>query len=123
MSATLKLALEPSGCDSAEILHKPRLPSDNGSSYIANDLAKWLEDQGMDHLRGAPNHPQNPGQDRALASDREDRVLPQNYDRPGDLEISVAAFVGTAVTDERAGDAARQHERGHVELAKDSIRS
>ena len=32
--------------------------------------------------------------------------------------LSAGAFVGTAVTDERAGDAARQHERGHVELAQ-----
>ena len=37
--------------------------------------------------------------------------------------LTAGAFVGTAVTDERAGDAARQHERGHVELAKDNIRT
>ena len=55
---TLKLALEASGCDSAEVVHKPRLLSDNGSSYIAGDLAAWLKEQGMDHVRGAPNHPQ-----------------------------------------------------------------
>ena len=55
---TLKLALETSGCSSAEVVHKPRLLSDNGSSYIAGDLAAWLEDQGMDHVRGAPNRPQ-----------------------------------------------------------------
>ena len=58
---TLKLALEASGCSSAEVVHKPRLLSDNGSSYIAGDLAAWLEDQGMDHVRGAPNHPQTQG--------------------------------------------------------------
>ena len=69
---TLKLALEASGCSSAEVVHKPRLLSDNGSSYIAGDLAAWLEDQGMDHVRGAPNHPPNPRQDRALASDPEE---------------------------------------------------
>jgi transposase InsO family protein len=55
---TLKLALEASGCGSAEVVHKPRLLSDNGSSYIAGDLAVWLKRQGMDHVRGAPNHPQ-----------------------------------------------------------------
>ncbi len=55
---TLTLALEASGCDRAEAVHKPRLLSDNGSSYIAGyiagDLADWLEEQGMDHVRGAP---------------------------------------------------------------------
>lgn len=36
---TLDLALEASGCDSATVLHKPRLLSDNGPSYIAGELA------------------------------------------------------------------------------------
>ena len=51
---TLKLALQASGCDKANVRHRPRLPSDNGSSYISGDLAKWLEDKSMDHVRGAP---------------------------------------------------------------------
>ena len=36
---TLDLSLAASGCDSAKVLHKPRLLSDNGSSYIAGELA------------------------------------------------------------------------------------
>ena len=51
---TLDLALQASGCDQATVLHKPRLLSDNGSSYISGELAEWLEDQKMDHVRGAP---------------------------------------------------------------------
>ena len=39
---TLELALEASGCDRATVRHKPRLLSDNGSSYISHDLAEWL---------------------------------------------------------------------------------
>ena len=58
VTETLKLALQASGCDRVEVVHKPRLLSDNGSSYIAGDLADWLIDQGMAHVRGAPNHPQ-----------------------------------------------------------------
>jgi transposase InsO family protein len=58
---TLDLALAASGCDSVQVRHKPRLLSDNGSSYVSGDLAEWLEDQGMDHVRGAPNHPQTQG--------------------------------------------------------------
>ncbi len=50
---TLDIALAASGCDSAKVLHKPRLLSDNGSSYIAGDLAEYLEDNGMKHVRGA----------------------------------------------------------------------
>ena len=47
---TLNLALKASGCDSAKVIHKPRLLSDNGSSYISGDLAEWLDDHGMDHV-------------------------------------------------------------------------
>ena len=39
VTATLKLALEASGCNRANVVHKPRLLSDNGSSYISGDLA------------------------------------------------------------------------------------
>ena len=33
----------------------------NGSSYISSDLAEWLKDRGMVHVRGAPCHPQTQG--------------------------------------------------------------
>ena len=36
---TLELALAASGCDCASVVHKPRLLSDNGASYVAADLA------------------------------------------------------------------------------------
>ena len=54
VTATLELALEATGCNRANVVHKPRLLSDNGSSYISGDLAEWLEDHGMKHVRGAP---------------------------------------------------------------------
>jgi len=58
---TLEMALQASGCDQANVIHKPRLLSDNGSSYIAGELAEWMESQNMDHVRGAPYHPQTQG--------------------------------------------------------------
>jgi transposase InsO family protein len=58
---TLDMALEASGCDNAKVVHKPRLLSDNGSSYISGELATWFSDKGMDHTRGAPMHPQTQG--------------------------------------------------------------
>jgi putative transposase len=36
----LKLALQASGLDQATVMHRPRLLSDNGSSYVSGDLAK-----------------------------------------------------------------------------------
>jgi transposase InsO family protein len=55
---TLELALTVSGCDQARVVHKPSLLSDNGPSYVSGELAEWLEEQSMAHVRGAPNHPQ-----------------------------------------------------------------
>ena len=47
---TLQLALAASGRDQARVVHKPRLLSDNGSSYVSADLAEWLDDNGMRHV-------------------------------------------------------------------------
>ena len=90
---TLTLALEASGCNSAEVLHKPRLLSDNGSSYIAGDLATWLKGQGIDHVRGAPNHPQTQGKIERWHQTLKNRILLENYFLPGDLERQIGVFV------------------------------
>jgi transposase InsO family protein len=37
-------SLQASGCYDVRVLHKPRLLSDNGSSYISAELADWLGD-------------------------------------------------------------------------------
>ena len=58
---TLELALQASGCNQVHVAHRPRLLSDNGSSYVSTDLADWLQDKGMKHSRGAPYHPQTQG--------------------------------------------------------------
>ena len=86
VTATLKLALEASGCNRANVVHKPRLLSDNGSSYISGDLAEWLEDHGMDHVRGAPYHPQTQGKIERWHQTLKNRILLENYYLPGDLE-------------------------------------
>ena len=90
---TLNLALEASGCDKAEVIHKPRLLSDNGSSYIAGDLADWLGERGMGHVRGAPNHPQTQGKIERWHQTLKNRILLENYFLPGDLERQIGAFV------------------------------
>jgi transposase InsO family protein len=51
---TLDLALQASGCDQVHVVHKPRLLSDNGSSYVSGELAERLQDKGMKHSRGGP---------------------------------------------------------------------
>ena len=95
---TLELALKASGCDQATVIHKPRLLSDNGSSYIAGDLAEWLDDRDMEHIRGAPYHPQTQGKIERWHQTLKNRILLENYYLPGDLENQVEAFVGTTTT-------------------------
>jgi len=90
---TLELALEASGCDQATVVHKPRLLSDNGSSYVAGDLADFLDDKGMDHVRGAPHHPQTQGKIERWHQTMKNRVLLEIYYLPGDLERQIEAFV------------------------------
>jgi putative transposase len=90
---TLELALAASGCASAKVRHKPRLLSDNGSSYISHDLAEWLEGQGMGHVRGAPNHPQTQGKIERWHQTLKNRILLENYYLPGALEQAIEAFV------------------------------
>jgi putative transposase len=51
---TLELAMQASGLEQATVVHRPRLLSDNGSSYISADLASWLDGKSMQHVRGAP---------------------------------------------------------------------
>jgi putative transposase len=90
---TLELALKASGCDQVHVVHKPRLLSDNGSSYVSGDLAEWLQDKGMKHSRGAPYHPQTQGKIERWHQTLKNRILLENYFLPGDLEAHIEAFV------------------------------
>ena len=90
---TLSLALAASGCDQVHVRHRPRLLSDNGSSYISSDLAEWLDERDMLHVRGAPYHPQTQGKIERWHQTLKNRILLENYYLPGDLEAQIEAFV------------------------------
>jgi transposase InsO family protein len=93
VTETLDLALSASGCTQARVRHRPRLLSDNGPCYIAGELAQWLDKQAMDHVRGAPCHPQTQGKIERWHQTLKNRILLENYHLPGDLEAQVEAFV------------------------------
>jgi putative transposase len=92
-TATLKMALDAAGLDKTKVLHRPRLLSDNGSSYFSDDLAKWLERHNMAHVRGAPYHPMTQGKIERWHQTLKNRILLENYYLPGDLEAQIEAFV------------------------------
>jgi transposase InsO family protein len=93
VTATLDKALSASGLDKMTVVHRPRLLSDNGASYVAEDLARWLEARNMEHVRGAPYHPQTQGKIERWHQTLKNRILLENYYLPGELERQIAAFI------------------------------
>ena len=91
---TLDQALAETGLDQVNVVHRPRLLSDNGPCYVSGELAAYLEDKGMPHTRGAPYHPQTQGKIERWHQTLKNRILLENYFLPGDLETQIAAFVG-----------------------------
>ena len=75
VTETLDLALQASGLDHAKVVHRPRLLSDNGPSYISADLAEWLDKRNMDHVRGTPCHPQTQGKIERWHQTLKNRIL------------------------------------------------
>jgi len=93
VTATLNLALQASGLNQVPLDQRPRLLSDNGPSYVASELADWLDEQGMRHTRGKPYHPMTQGKIERWHLSLKSRILLENYYLPGDLERAVADFV------------------------------
>jgi putative transposase len=93
VTATLDLALKAAGLDEAASNRRPRLLSDNGASYLAAELAGWLDQHGIRHTRGKPYHPMTQGKIERWHLSLKSRILLKNYYLPGDLELAVAAFV------------------------------
>jgi putative transposase len=73
------------------VVNRPRLLSDNGSSYVASDLADWLDKQNIEHVRGAPYHPQTQGKIERWHQTLKNRILLEHYYLPGDLERPLSA--------------------------------
>jgi len=90
---TLNMTLVASGCDQAHVVHKPRLLSDNGASYISGELADYIKDNDMSHVRGAPYHPQTQGKIERWYQTLKNRILLENYFLPRDLERQIENFV------------------------------
>jgi hypothetical protein len=90
---TLHLALQASGLDKVGADRRPRLLSDNGPSYAANDLSDWLEGQGKKHTREKPYHPMTQGKIERWHLSLKSPILLESYYLPGDLERAVADFV------------------------------
>ena len=90
VTRTLDSALEKAGFDKN---NSPRLLSDNGSCYISSELAEYIENNGMSHVRGRPMHPQTQGKIERWHRSIKNVVKLENYYLPGDLIIRLEEFV------------------------------
>ena len=80
-------------CDRTDIVHKPLLLSDDGSSYISGDSADRLSDNGMSHVRGALYHPQTQGKIERWHQTLKNRILLEIYFLPDDPGKQIELFV------------------------------
>jgi len=72
---------------------RPKLLSDNGSCYISNELADYMDDMNMKHIRGRPLHPQTQGKIERYHRSMKNVVKLDNYFSPGQLEQKLKEFV------------------------------
>ena len=90
---TLEDAIKATGLTEARVHHKPRLLSDNGPCYISKELREWLQDQDMEHTRGAPYHPMTQGKIERYHRSMKNVVKLEHYYFPWELENAIAEWV------------------------------
>ncbi|MCA3397845.1 MAG: IS3 family transposase [Roseomonas sp.] len=93
VSETLELAMTASGCRDVPLRQRPRLLSDNGPGFISDAFAQWLAQHGIQHVRGAPAHPQTQGKIERWHQTMKNRILLENYYLPGALQAEIEEFV------------------------------
>tara|TARA_B100000749_G_C18295807_1_gene410384 strand:- start:147 stop:758 length:612 start_codon:yes stop_codon:yes gene_type:complete len=87
---SIESALQATGLKNS---NPPRLLSDNGSCYISNNLALYLDSVGMDHVRGAPNHPQTQGKIERYHRSMKNVIKLEHYYSPEELIYRLNEFV------------------------------
>lgn len=91
---TFLMAMAKINITHIKLKHRPRLLSDNGSAFISHDLKQFLDRYKVDHVRGAPYHPQTQGKIERYHRSMKSIVKLNNYYSPTDLEQAIADFVG-----------------------------
>jgi transposase InsO family protein len=93
VTKTLDEALLLTGVQNVRVRHRPRLLSDNGPAYVSKDLREYLEQQGMEHTRGRPYHPQTQGKIERYHRSMKNVIKLQHYYFPWELEAAIRDFV------------------------------
>lgn len=72
---------------------RPKLLSDNGPCYIANELKEYFKKIGVKHIHGAPMHPQTQGKIERYHRSMKNVVKLENYYSPEQLRLAIAEWV------------------------------
>jgi len=90
---TLTSAVETTGVQHIKVKYRPRLLSDNGAAFVSEDLARFLNHYKLDHVRGAPYHPQTQGKIERWHRSMKNIVKLDVYFYPWELEQAIGSFV------------------------------
>ncbi len=93
VKTVLDMAIEKTGIDTVNVLHRPRLLSDNGPCYLSGELKEYLEKKDISHTRSAPYHPMTQGKIERYHRTMKNVVKLQNYYLPWELEREIGLFV------------------------------
>lgn len=72
---------------------RPKILTDNGPSYISNDLKDFLESKNIVHIRGKPFHPQTQGKIERYHRTMKNVIKLEHYYSPDQLRQRIAEFV------------------------------
>lgn len=90
---TLDAALAFTGVEHVAVRHRPRLLSDNGPAYLSAELASFLKEHDLTHIRGKPFHPMTQGKIERYHRSLKNVICLENHYFPWQLEQAIAAFV------------------------------
>jgi len=90
---TVEKAIGFTGIFNPNVLHRPRLLSDNGPCYVSKALGQYLETKGIAHTRGKPYHPMTQGKIERYHRSMKNILLLENYYSPCELDDQIGLFV------------------------------
>lgn len=90
---TLDLAFAKTNLTNIKVRHRPRLLSDNGPAFIADDLKTFLNHYHLEHIRSAPYHPMTQGKIERFHRSMKNVIKLENYYLPWQLEQALKEFI------------------------------
>jgi transposase InsO family protein len=90
---TLDLAVAKTGVMQVKVEHRPRLLSDNGPAYISHELAAYLAQRDIRHVRGKPFHPMTQGKIERYHRSLKNVICLENHYFPWQLQEAIDEFI------------------------------